>query len=51
MKVIKHLHLVLMIKDIFKNMELIHYHMDTKTYPKMNKSIFFSFLIYAKTFK
>ena len=31
LQVIKHLHLVLMIKDIFKKTELIHYHMDIKT--------------------
>ena len=31
LQVIKHLHLVLMIKYIFKKTELIHYHMDIKT--------------------
>ena len=45
MEVIKHLHLVWMINDIFLMTVLIHYHMDIKIY--LNKKKFF-FLIYKK---
>ena len=48
LQVIKHLHLVLMIKYIFKKTELIHYHMDIKTY--INQKNIYLFYIYKQPY-